>query len=221
MHTASPSCVSHNQFEMSLDIDISNLLQDGIFEYSSSDESSVCTTSSTAAGHSPHKAMSVDGDDDKQVSYLEKLYAMLDECPPSVAAWTRNGAAFAIFEPEALEKTVIPRFFQPIKFESFVRQLNSYRFKKAKFVLHERTVLEFQHANFVHGRPDLLHGIKRRRRIRRKGPKTINEMNDNELRVAMSDLVKFVQTLHADLAETKEIARKLAASRARAHQTVV
>ncbi|KAF0736637.1 hypothetical protein Ae201684P_001678 [Aphanomyces euteiches] len=193
------------------DLDISNLLNDGLFEYSSSEESSV----SSPQKRSPASSRDTADDDDKHVPYLAKLYTMLDECPPSVASWTRNGTAFAIYDSESLEKVIIPQYFQPIKFESFVRQLNSYRFKKSKAVVNDRTVLEFQHANFVKGRPDMLDSIKRRRRIRRKGPKSINEMNDTELRAAMTDLVKFVQTLHAELLETKDLARALAESRSR------
>ncbi|ETW01877.1 hypothetical protein H310_06439 [Aphanomyces invadans] len=199
--------------------DISDFLRDGLFEYASSDESSSMHRAFAASPSTlPARcASSVDGpdDDEKCVSYLGKLYTMLSVCPPTVASWTRSGAAFAIYDPESLEKVVIPQHFQPIKFESFVRQLNSYRFKKSKIVNPDNTTfLEFQHSSFVLGRPDLLESIKRRRRIRRKGPKSIQDMNDADLRAAMTDLVQLVQTLHTELHETKALAASLAAKRA-------
>ncbi|RHZ18199.1 hypothetical protein DYB37_004256 [Aphanomyces astaci] len=202
-------------------VHISDFLRDGLFEYASSDDSANQLHASSASLSPPpprsSRSSSVDGhdDDEKSASYLQKLYAMLNECPLSVASWTCNGTAFAIYDPESLEKVIIPQHFQPIKFESFVRQLNSYRFKKSKLVCPDTsTVLQFQHSSFVRGRPELLESIKRRRRVRRTGPKSVQDMNDVELRTAMTDLVKFVQTLHTELDETKALAASLAAKKA-------
>ncbi|ETV73714.1 hypothetical protein H257_11429 [Aphanomyces astaci] len=54
-------------------------------------------------------------------TYLERLYAMLDQCSPAIASWTPNGTAFVVYDVEALEATVLPQFFKPIKFASFVQ----------------------------------------------------------------------------------------------------
>ncbi|KAF0687170.1 Aste57867_21026 [Aphanomyces stellatus] len=149
---------------------------------------------------------------DKTTKYLEKLYCMLEGCPESIAAWTQNGASFAIYDSDALEKNVIPRFFKPIKFESFSRQLNSYGFRKTKLVVADKIVFEFKHANFVRGKSDQLLTIKRRRRVKRNGVKTVDDMNDEELRGAMKDLMGFVQSLQHELSETKALVRSLAES---------
>ncbi|KAG9415400.1 hypothetical protein AC1031_008842 [Aphanomyces cochlioides] len=146
---------------------------------------------------------------DKTTKYLEKLYCMLEQCPESIAAWTENGTSFAIFDSDTLEKVMIPRFFKPIKFESFMRQLNSYGFRKSKYMVNDTTVVAFRHANFVRGKSDDLLKIKRRRRVKRNGAKSFDDMNDEQLRNSMRDLMSFVQTLHQELAQTKQLIQSM------------
>ncbi|ETW01878.1 hypothetical protein H310_06440 [Aphanomyces invadans] len=156
-------------------------------------------------------AMKVEPPDstDKTTKYLEKLYWMLEQCPDHIAAWTQDGTSFAIYNSDALEKNIIPRFFKPIKFESFSRQLNSYGFRKSKFVVSDVIVYEFKHAKFVRGKSDQLLSIKRRRRVKRSATRSVNDMNDDELRSAMTELTRFVQSLKQELAETKALVQSM------------
>ncbi|RLO01331.1 hypothetical protein DYB28_012221 [Aphanomyces astaci] len=215
---------NHQQLLMShIDVYINDLLLDGLLDYVSCDslsddslDGAFATDSSgiedTWKEELPASAMKSETPDsaDKTTKYLEKLYSMLEQCPEHIAAWTQNGTSFAIYNSDALEKTIIPRFFKPIKFESFSRQLNSYGFRKSKVVVSDVVVFEFKHANFVRGKSDQLLSIKRRRRVKRSATKSVDDMNDDELRSAMTDLMGFVQSLKQELSETKALVQSLA-----------
>ncbi|CAK4671543.1 hypothetical protein LEN26_017609 [Aphanomyces euteiches] len=205
--------------------DILALIDEGILDYSSAEDSIETDTamdvqdsldesmhafslSVPVAPMSPQS--SVADAAEKTTKYLEKLYCMLEQCPPSVAAWTNDGTAFAIYNSSALEKTMIPKFFKPIKFESFARQLNSYGFKKTKLVMRDTVVFEFRHARFVRGQSDQLRTIqRRRRRMQRLSSTDMADMSDMELRCMVGDMMRFVQTLQSELIETKEMVKSL------------
>ncbi|RHY22203.1 hypothetical protein DYB32_010269 [Aphanomyces invadans] len=147
---------------------------------------------------------------EKGMVYLAKIHSMLEQCPSSVAAWTNGGSSFAIYNWTALEKTILPTYFKPIKFESFARQLNSYGFKKTKLVENHTIVFEFTHPLFVRGQVDQLKTIKRRRRrMQRWSAVDVEDMTDAELRSTFSDVVRMVQTMHAEVAEMKSLVQSL------------
>ncbi|KAH9150851.1 hypothetical protein LEN26_003995, partial [Aphanomyces euteiches] len=136
------------------------------------------------------------------------LYAMLEDCSPTVATWTKEGTAFVIVDPKALEATYLPLYFKAIKFASFYRQLNSYRFHKVKIA----TALEFSHPDFVRGQPEKLTLITRRRRVQKLNVHAIDSMTDGEVRATLADVVSYIRTLHAELEETKATVETLLAT---------
>ncbi|KAG9415388.1 kinase-regulated stress-responsive transcription factor skn7 [Aphanomyces cochlioides] len=142
---------------------------------------------------------------ERTTKYLDKLYCMLEQCPTTIAAWTRNGTSFVVYNSDAFEKTIIPQYFKPVKFESFARQLNSYGFRKAKHHVNRSIVYEFRHSNFVRGQSHQLESIHRRRRVRRHpSPKApAPPATDANVHAALVDLMGIVRTLKAELAETK------------------
>ncbi|KAG5180462.1 hypothetical protein JKP88DRAFT_349554 [Tribonema minus] len=54
---------------------------------------------------------------------------MLEECP-SVVRWERG--SLYVMDPVALQETVLPRFFRTARYESFLRQLHMYNFRKVE-----------------------------------------------------------------------------------------
>ncbi|CAK4650929.1 hypothetical protein LEN26_004376 [Aphanomyces euteiches] len=148
------------------------------------------------------------GQESKKNSYLKRLYAMLEDCSPTVATWTKEGTAFVIVDPKALEATYLPLYFKAIKFASFYRQLNSYRFHKVKIA----TALEFSHPDFVRGQPEKLTLITRRRRVQKLNVHAIDSMTDGEVRATLADVVSYIRTLHAELEETKATVETLLAT---------
>ncbi|RQM30196.1 hypothetical protein B5M09_000298 [Aphanomyces astaci] len=224
----------HSLLLDSTDADITQLLNEGIFEYTSSgagSEDSMDYDDATFLDVEPI-ATTWSSADEKQLSattlqdlnfaerttkYLEKLYVMLEQCPEAIAAWTKNGTSFAVFNSDLLEKTILPQFFKPIKFESFARQLNSYGFRKSKYNLQNKVVFEFSHGDFVRGQSDQLQSIKRRRRVKRGNAATssvatilpVAESQNGDVQATLRELMSFVQSLQAELADTKALVQNL------------
>ncbi|KAF0687164.1 Aste57867_21020 [Aphanomyces stellatus] len=205
-----------NPIDAIIDVDISNLLQEGIL-------TSRCGNDNVTA---PHRTTLVPptsigdfefDDDERSATYLERLHAMLDECPAHTAAWTQDGTAFAIFDTKTFEDTILPRHFQGIKFASFLRQLSSYRFKKTKLatgMMGMASILEFQHDSFLRYRPDLLSAIKRKYRIRPsrgQGVRPAVAPPRGDLRTAVMELTDYTRRLQEELAETKALLRAMEA----------
>ena len=101
-------------------------------------------------------------------SFLDKLYTILEEESPHIISWNGEGETFIIFSPELFSQKVMSKYFKSTKFNSFVRQLNFYGFKKTTRdpssddkSLSSR-FWEFRHPQFLRGRRDLLCKIHRK-----------------------------------------------------------
>ena len=106
----------------------------------------------------------------KQIAsnFLEKLYTILEEESPHINTWNTAGDAFIIVSPTLFSQTVMGKYFKSNKFNSFVRQLNFYGFRKSsrEGYSEERSpssrTWEFKHPQFLRGRKDLLVKIRRK-----------------------------------------------------------
>ncbi|CAD8123315.1 unnamed protein product [Paramecium sonneborni] len=97
--------------------------------------------------------------DIKQVpSFLIKLYEIL-ESEQAVVCWNKEGTAFYIQDPAQLTEQILPQYFKHRNYQSFLRQLNMYGFKKLKNIQGKN---EFQHQQFRKGVKNNLQKIKRR-----------------------------------------------------------
>mmetsp|Transcript_6034 Transcript_6034/g.14628 ORF Transcript_6034/g.14628 Transcript_6034/m.14628 type:complete len:341 (+) Transcript_6034:40-1062(+) len=110
--------------------------------------------------------------------FLTKTFHMIEQCDPSVAAWSADGKSFVIRDVDSFARDVLPLYFKHSKFASFVRQLNFYSFRKLRADTDDRTsvtewpppisrncskssAVRFAHEHFRKGQPELLHKITR------------------------------------------------------------
>lgn len=91
--------------------------------------------------------------------FLTKTHQMVEERgTDEVISWGEEGRSFVVWKPVELARDLLPLHFKHCNFSSFVRQLNTYGFRK---VVPDRW--EFANENFRRGEQSLLSGIRRRK----------------------------------------------------------
>ncbi|KAJ9539654.1 hypothetical protein OSB04_026160 [Centaurea solstitialis] len=91
--------------------------------------------------------------------FLTKTYQLVDDKSiDDVVSWNEDGSTFIVWNPTEFAKDLLPKYFKHNNFSSFVRQLNTYGFRK---VVPDRW--EFSNDCFRRGEKRLLCDIQRRK----------------------------------------------------------
>lgn len=91
--------------------------------------------------------------------FLTKTYDLIDNAEnKDVVSWSGDGHSFIVWKPAEFSRDLLPRSFKHNNFSSFVRQLNTYGFRKT-----DPDRWEFSNDSFVKGQKDQLKDITRRK----------------------------------------------------------
>ncbi|XP_050917982.1 heat stress transcription factor A-4a [Lathyrus oleraceus] len=92
-------------------------------------------------------------------SFISKTYMMFsDPTTDTIVSWSSTNRSFVVWNQPDFSKELLPIFFKHNKFSSFVRQLNTYGFRKVG-----QEQWEFTNEDFVKDLPNLMKNIHMRR----------------------------------------------------------
>ncbi|XVF27652.1 hypothetical protein REPUB_Repub14bG0126800 [Reevesia pubescens] len=96
--------------------------------------------------------------------FLSKTYALLeegetgDDDSKKIVSWNAEGTGFVVWSTAEFSELTLPRYFKHNNFSSFIRQLNTYGFKKTS-----SKIWEFKHEKFQRGYKHMLVEITRKK----------------------------------------------------------
>ncbi|KAK4794241.1 hypothetical protein SAY86_012235 [Trapa natans] len=129
--------------------------------------------------------------------FLTKTYEMVDDPQTDyLVSWSESGRSFIVWNSLDFSDKLLPRYFKHNNFSSFVRQLNTYGFRKI-----DPEQWEFANEEFIRGEKDLLKNIYRRKPIHSHSVQNF-PLTDSEKQCYEDEIRRLMQEnslLHSEL----------------------
>ncbi|KAI3457096.1 hypothetical protein Pfo_013759 [Paulownia fortunei] len=147
------------------------------------------------------------GSSNSPAPFLVKTYEMVDDpLTNSIVSWSHTGHSFVVWNPPEFARDLLPKYFKHNNFSSFIRQLNTYGFRKV-----DPDQWEFANEEFIRGQRHLLKNIHRRKPIHsHSGQANAVPLSDSEREEFEKEIEKLKQekdSLQSELERHKQETR--------------
>ncbi|OEL33529.1 Heat stress transcription factor C-1b [Dichanthelium oligosanthes] len=141
--------------------------------------------------------------------FVAKTFHMVsDPATDAVVRWGGAGNTFLVLDPAAFSDYLLPSYFKHRNFASFVRQLNTYGFRKV-----DSDRWEFAHESFLRGQAHLLPLIVRKKKKSGGGRELFEE--GEEVRGTIRDVRRLQEEQRGMEEELRAMDRRLRAAESR------